>query len=115
MDAAKAYFKSSRFVVEDHSKNHPYDLHCRRGKQVLYVEVKGTQTHAEKIILTNGEVEFARRHKGQMALFIFHSINVFEVRGDFQLKEGVQRLIRPWDVDQGRLSPLAFMYQPQGR
>lgn len=115
MDAAKAYFKSSRFVVEDHSKNHPYDLYCRRGKQVLYVEVKGTQTHAQQVILTNGEVEFARRHKGQMALFIFHSINVFEVRGDFQLKGGGRRLIHPWDVDQGRLSPLSFMYQMQGR
>jgi hypothetical protein len=112
MDAAKAYFKSSRFVVEDHSKNHPYDLYCRRGKQVLYVEVKGTKTHAEQIILTNGEVKFARRHKRQMALFILHSI---KVREDSQLKGGRQRLIRRWDVDQGRLSALAFMYQPQDR
>jgi hypothetical protein len=112
MDAAKAYFKSSRFVVDDHSKNHPYDLYCRRGKQALYVEVKGTKNAAEKIILTDGEVKFARRHKGQMALFILHSI---EVRRDAQLKGGRQRLIRRWDVDQGRLSPLAFMYQPQGR
>jgi hypothetical protein len=111
MEAATEYFKSSRFVVDDHSKNHPYDLHCKRGSQVLYVEVKGTQTHGEQIILTNGEVEFARHHKGQMALFILHSINVLEFRGDFQLKGGGQRRIRPWNVDHGRLSPLSFMYQ----
>jgi hypothetical protein len=112
MDAAKAYFKSSRFVVVDHSKNHPYDLRCRRGNEVLYVEVKGTKTKAEQIILTNGEVKFARHHKGQMALFILHSI---KVRGELQLKGGRQRLIRRWDVDKGHLSPLAFMYQPQSR
>ncbi|MBI2987320.1 MAG: DUF3883 domain-containing protein, partial [Deltaproteobacteria bacterium] len=110
MDAAKAYFASLGFVVEDHSKNRPYDLHCRRGKQMRYVEVKGTQGNGEQIILTNGEVEFARSHKREMALFILHSIKVTETKGDFHLAEGDTRLIHPWDVDHRWLSPLSFMY-----
>jgi uncharacterized protein DUF3883 len=115
MDAAKTYFESTQFVWEDRSRNHPYDLHCRRGKDVLYVEVKGTQTEGEQIILTNGEVEFARNHKAQMALFILHSITVSEVNGDFQLAGGERNLILPWDVDHGCLSPLSFMYRIRGR
>ncbi|MGA2541968.1 MAG: DUF3883 domain-containing protein [Verrucomicrobiota bacterium] len=114
MDAAKTHFESLEFVREDRSKNHPYDLHCRRGKEFLYVEVKGTQTDGEQIILTNGELEFARSHKGQMALFILHSITVSEVGGDYHLAGGERRPILPWDVDHGWLKPLSFMYRIRG-
>jgi len=47
--------------MADHSKTKPYDLYCIRGAEVLHVEVKGTQTSGEDIILTAGEVEFATR------------------------------------------------------
>lgn len=110
MGAAKAHFESQKFLCEDHSRNQPYDVFCRRSKEVLYVEVKGTQTSGEKIILTNGEVEFARKHKGQMALFVLHSIKVSEAGGEFHLTGGEMRLIHPWEVDQECLSPLSFMY-----
>lgn len=109
MDAAKAHFKSDGFDWEDRSKNNPYDLCCRRGKEVVYVEVKGTQTTGDQIILTNGEVEFARGHKGQMALFVLHSIRVTESEGDFHLTEGTTKLINPWEVKDECLKPLSFM------
>ena len=47
MDAARQHFESLGYVVEDHSKNHPYDFLCTRSKETLYVEVKGTQTNGE--------------------------------------------------------------------
>lgn len=70
MDAATRYFASLGYKVENHSKNHPYDLKCSGSKATLYVEVKGTQTNGKGIILTHGEVEFARLHSDHMALFI---------------------------------------------
>ena len=45
-----------------------------RPAEVLHVEVKGTQTTGEDIFLTAGEVNFARRHPGMMALFVLHSV-----------------------------------------
>lgn len=66
MEAAKRHFLSDGYEVEDHSKNRPYDLCCKRKKELLYVEVKGTQTKGEEIILTSGEVDFARRHREQI-------------------------------------------------
>jgi hypothetical protein len=73
--------------------------------------VKGTTTHGEEIILTAGEVEFARSHKRQMGLFILHSIQVSEDGDGFLLAGGEKRPILPWDVDQGCLKAISFMYQ----
>ncbi len=111
MDAAKRYFKSLGYVVEDHSQGHPYDFLCTRKTKRLYVEVKGTQTNGEGIVLTSGEVEFARRHKEQMALFIRHSIKV----SAGVLSNGENRVICPWDVDRGILKPISYWYElPNG-
>jgi hypothetical protein len=111
MEAATRHFESLGYKVENCSKNHPYDLLCRRDEEVLYVEVKGTQTDGSGIVLTVGEVEFARSHKGQMALFVLHSIQVSEGEGGFVLGDGERNVIVPWDVDVGTLRPLAFKYE----
>ncbi len=111
MEAAKKYFRSKGYEVEDHHKDHPYDLRCTKKKDVLYVEVKGTQTSGEGIILTSGEVEFAHRHKEQMALFVLHSI---KVSPGGVLSSGDRTVIWPWDVDQGCLKPISYWYELPG-
>lgn len=113
MDAAKQYFTSQKYVVENHSKNHPYDLRCTRKKELLYVEVKGTQTDGKGIILTSGEVEFAHQHKGQMALFLLHSINVSKDKK--VLTNGEKHIVEPWIVDERYLKPLSFQYELPSR
>jgi hypothetical protein len=111
MDAAKRHYKGLGYRWEDLSKTCPYDLRCSKGNDVVYVEVKGTQTDGVEIILTPGEVEFARRHKGQMALFILHSIHVAAGEGGPVLSGGERYLIQPWDVDLGTLKPVSFKYE----
>ena len=113
MDAAKRHFMSLGYDVEDHSKNHPYDLRCTKKKERLYVEVKGTQTNGEGVFLTSGEVEFARQHKGHMALFLLHSIKVSENKK--VLTNGQTHVILPWDGDQGSLKPVSYQYEAPGR
>lgn len=108
MEVATRYFTSLGYVVHDHSTNHPYDLLCIGPKGALYVEVKGTQSSGDALFLTRGEVDFARRHKGKMALFILHSIKVSENR---EVSGGVRRVVNPWDVDKGRLRPMSFEYE----
>jgi hypothetical protein len=110
MKAATRYFRSKGYDVEDHHKDHPYDLGCTKKNEKLFVEVKGTQTNGESIILTSGEVEFARRQKGQMALFVLHSIKV-SADGEV-LSNGEKTVILPWDVDEGRLKPISYWYEP---
>jgi hypothetical protein len=109
MDAAKRYFESAGYDVEDHSNNQSYDLCCRKNQDLLYVEVKGTRTNGEAIVLTAGEVEFARRHKGQTALFLVHSITVSENKQ--VATNGQNRLIESWDVAEGSLRPVSYLYE----
>jgi hypothetical protein len=66
---------------------------------------------AGEIILTPGEVEFARDHKGQMALFVLHSIQVSDGDDGFVLSEGERHTILPWDVDLGMLKCVTFKYR----
>lgn len=54
----------------------PYDLRCQRGKEVRYVEVKGTTTPGTKVLLTSNEVKFARRQAATMDLFVVGGIKV---------------------------------------
>ena len=109
MEAATRHFKSQGYTVEDHSKNHPYDLKCFRSDETLYVEVKGTQTDGKAVILTSGEVEFANRNSKHMVLFVLHSIQVSKDRK--KLSNGVQVVIHPWVVRQAALQPLSYKYE----
>lgn len=113
MDAAKRHFTSLGYDVEDHSKNHPYDLRCVKKNEWLCVEVKGTQTNGEGVFLTSGEVEFARQHKGHMALFLLHSIKVSENKK--VLTNGQSHVLLPWDVDKGCLKAMSYQYGVPGR
>ncbi|MEX1230982.1 MAG: DUF3883 domain-containing protein, partial [Planctomycetaceae bacterium] len=107
MAAATQHFASEGYDVKDHSKNYSYDLLCQRGNELLYIEVKGTQTSGKCVFLTSGEVEFATRNKDQMVLFLFHSIEVSEDKKI--LANGKKKMIRPWDVARGTLNPF-FKY-----
>lgn len=109
MNAAKVFYKSLGYDVVDTSKNHPYDLECLRLGEVLYVEVKGTQTDGAAIILTEGEVRFARKHVGQMALFLLHSISVSS-DGEV-ISDGVRQIHMPWLVDDDKLDCLSYKYR----
>ena len=105
--------RSKGYDVEDHHQDHPYDLRCTKKNERLYVEVKGTQTNGKGIILTSGEVRFARRNKERMALFVLHSIKVSA--GAKVLSNGEKNVILPWDVDQGCLKPISYLYElPSG-
>jgi hypothetical protein len=107
MEAATKHFTSLGYSVEDHHKDHPYDLLCLKKKERLHVEAKGTVTRGDGLILTSGEVTFARAHKNQMGLFILHSI---KVSSDGKPSSGQRRVIVPWVVDEGELRPMAFKY-----
>ncbi|MBA2116723.1 DUF3883 domain-containing protein [Bremerella alba] len=108
MRAAIEHYGSQGYDVEDHSKNHPYDLKCTRHQETLFIEVKGTQTDGRGVFLTNAEVEFAGQHPKQMALFIFHSIQVSS--DGATLEHGEEVIIQPWIIDQTALTPISFKY-----
>jgi hypothetical protein len=109
MQRAREYFQSQGFTsIEDVSIKMSYDLLARDGTREVFIEVKGTQSAGSSVFLTHREVEFARRNKGRMALYVLHSIQVLE--GDGTPQGGVHTVFWPWDVDDGSLAPIKYAY-----
>lgn len=107
MARALAHFKKRYSVVDNVSKQKGVlDLRCgSNGKTTIHVEVKGTTTAGESVILTRREVERARA--GKAALFVLHSVRL---KGE-KATGGVERVIYKWDIGKGRLTPLNFQYK----
>jgi hypothetical protein len=111
MAKAKAHFEAKGYAVADVSKRECYDLRCERSGQSLYVEVKGTQSSGEEVLLTPNEVAHARERKESMVLFIVHSITTNGSDSDPQVNSGRVSIFEPWEIDRGTLKPLAYTYQ----
>jgi hypothetical protein len=107
MTAAAKYFNNKGYDVEDVSARRPYDLLCKRGAAVLHVEVKGTTTDGEAIVLTNNEVKHACNGHNACALFILHSIKLSKGKA----VGGRQRVLRPWQLKRKKLTPVSFTYR----
>jgi hypothetical protein len=104
---AIAHYQNQGFKVEVAGK--PYDLKCSRKGEVLYVEVKGTETAGDFVFLTKNEVKHAREHP--MELFVLSKV-VLKVRGSvIKAISGEAHILRPWKADDSRLIPYAFIYQ----
>ncbi len=112
MAAAKAYLEGLGFAVEDTSLVKPYDLWARKGADELFVEVKGTTTAGEEIVITFNEVEHARRHKTKSILFILAEVEIHNGADGPVAGGGKQLVVWPWDVDAGRLVPISYYYCP---
>lgn len=109
-DCAIREFEKEGFKVT--KKGKPYDLLCTRPGRTLYVEVKGTTTRGEKVILTKNEVAFAREHGPDMVLYIRSDVELTGRKGNPSASGGAARIIRPWDVDKGTLEASQYEYEP---
>ncbi len=108
MSRARLRFASEGYEVEDVHSRMPCDLKCTKGKEELFVEVKGTTGDGKRILLTGGEVSFAKRHLSMMALFIIHSIKLGHQEDS---NSGTEVVLRPWRIENSRLIPSNFVYE----
>jgi Domain of unknown function (DUF3883) len=77
LDAAIAHYAALYPKVENTSARRPYDLCCRRGKEEVRVEVKGSQGDGAKVFLTAGEVQNARSSGVRTDLFVWGTSRSF--------------------------------------
>lgn len=105
---AIAHYKANGYEVEERGK--PYDLRCTKGIEILHVEVKGTQTEGEEILLTPNEVAFATNHRDSMELFVVSSCAAVSSNGAIDVTGGHIRILRPWRIDPVALMPTGYSY-----
>jgi Domain of unknown function (DUF3883) len=109
MGRAIAYY-SREWDVEDVSADHSYDLECRRAQSVLYVEVKGSTSTGEVVIVTRNEVRHARSHHPDTELFIVSRIAVSHPETEPLASGGVEHRHPGWMADDSRLEAIGFEY-----
>jgi MrcB-like, N-terminal domain/Domain of unknown function (DUF3883) len=99
------------WTVEDVSRFRPYDLVCRREDDgaEIHVEVKGTTTSGEQILLTRNEVAHARDFSHPV-LAIVSEINLSDEGEGVGASGGRLSLHNPWVIDDAALVPTQFIY-----
>ena len=62
MKVAYEHYSDNGYEIEDCSglRNLGYDYRCKKGNELIEVEVKGTTTHGNSVILTRNEVDNAK-------------------------------------------------------
>lgn len=96
-------------VVDTHLTS-PFDARASRGTEVRYLEAKGTTSQARAVLVTRGEVDWARAHQGQCVMGIVRDIT-FTSAGAIDPNSGTLRLVN-WDPDQGELRAIQYEWEP---
>lgn len=109
MDICKKYYSDKKYEVKDVSANCPYDFIVKKDGLSRFIEVKGTKTAGDTIILTKNEVNINRTQGDKMVLFIVHSIVMNKIT--VKKGSGIVSIIDPWRVSNDRLTPLSFTYR----
>jgi hypothetical protein len=98
-----------------------YDLDCRHRPtgRILHVEVKGTQTPGEEVVLTRNEVRHHRAHGGdcpsEHALFVLSRVEVTRTPV-ISCAGGAPFLRWDWSPERDALDPTEYTYRlPQSR
>lgn len=110
VNRAVGCFKKLGYDVEYVGNRKSYDLLCKRSNKELRVEVKGSQTTGNSVILTPNEVANAKEHSS--ALFILHSVKVHRSgKKQYEVSGGQERVLNPWKVSgHGILKAVTYNY-----
>lgn len=88
----------------------PYDIRLMLDGIERHIEVKGSSTLVEKVMLTRNEVEHARSRSTSVDLFVVDDISWESVNNDFETTGGRIRLWKDWAPIEERLSPISYTY-----
>ena len=111
MELATTHYKNDGYDVINASTCQPYDPKCTKSEIEVHVEVKGTTSNGERILLTKNEVAHAREFP-RSALFVV--TNIARTHSDEKTRRAgsgkISEVLDPWNIDGGSLDPIAYTY-----
>jgi MrcB-like, N-terminal domain/Domain of unknown function (DUF3883) len=114
-DHAIAYFEEQQWQVKRVGQYKlGYDLVCTKPDgTILHVEVKGTRTLGEKVILTANEVEHTRRAAYCGAEHILYVLSQITIAGGdiIACSGGTPTRLRPWTISDIDLTATEYAYK----
>ncbi|MCC8480905.1 DUF3578 domain-containing protein [Streptomyces globisporus] len=108
---ATKHFQAQGWTVKDVGASKPYDLHLTRGEEKLQVEVKGTTSDGNQVILTRAEVEWQRRFAPHNALVIVHSIGLDRSAKPVKATGGILHCTSPWTIEEDTLTVISYIHR----
>jgi hypothetical protein len=89
----------------------PYDLRCFRDGSEFRVEVKGTTSDGQSVLLTPREVKHAKAGATPTVLCVVFGINTSQkADGTWIATGGSIRELNPWVIQQSALEPVGYLY-----
>jgi hypothetical protein len=112
--AMKLLEKKGFTNVKDVGKNHSYDIAAKLDGKDFYIEVKGTISLGEKVVLTKNEVLLHRQEHPNNALIVVSQIDLD--RSEPPSAQGGKVLfISPWKIQDSDLEALGYDYKVSGK
>jgi hypothetical protein len=104
---ARRYYERCGYSVTEKGK--PFDLLCEKAGEIIHVEVKGSRSELNAIIVTTNEVKDARDSTWRSDLFLVVQI-VLSSDGleGFKASQGLCRLAQNWVPEDHHLTPMQY-------
>ena len=113
MDRAAEHYRNDGWDVADVSRaKKGYDLLASKNDTKRFIEVKGTTTRGETVVLTRREIAHAKDHEEESVLFVVSEITLDETEESWQALGGkILFHADPWIIYDDLLTPIQFRYQ----
>ncbi|MFE3163840.1 MrcB family domain-containing protein [Streptomyces sp. NPDC059224] len=108
---ATEHFKAQSWSVKDVGDKESFDLLLTRGDERLHVEIKGTTSAGQEVILTRAEVEKQRQYYPDNALVVVHSIKLDRTASEPTTSGGILHCTSPWAVEEEDLTVISYTYR----
>ena len=95
--------------IKDVGKNRSYDIAAKLNDIDFYIEVKGTMSLGEKVVLTRNEVLLHRQEHPNNALIVVSQIDLDRSEPP-SAKGGKVIFISPWKIEDSDLDALGYDY-----
>lgn len=109
-DRLMAHYRQMDWRVKDVRHGNPYDAIATIDGKTLWLEAKGTETAGASVIVTAGEVKWAREHPGHCVLGVLSDVT-FLPNDNVDPASGTLRTFN-WEPDSGVLDPRDFDFSP---
>jgi hypothetical protein len=107
-DMAADFYATDGWQVR--RRGRPFDLELDRDGEKLTVEVKGTTSQGEAVVLTNNEVRHHDVAYPANALVIVRGVTLDRSTSPPTVSGGELFELRPWAIDQGALQVVSYKY-----
>lgn len=105
-----AHYAASGYDVDDVGAYESYDLRVSRGDAVRHAEVKGSQGHVQKVILTRNEVDHANDFDRTDLVVVSDIEWERHLDGSITTRNGVMSVYPDWRPSPENLKPLSYEY-----